>query len=213
MRRKAKEPLSAKRRWQLRLAAFLLAAALLLVGIDMRLRPVIITMAEYQCRVVSLMAMNEAVSTALLQESELCRRLTAVEKGPDGGISAIEIDSAAVNELKTKLTMAVTNRLLSVGKQEIEIPIGTLLGWQLLAGRGPNVRLQVVPASFVQSEIVDTLETAGINQTQHRIFIRFGVEMSAILPGYSTSVTVDDEICVAQTLVVGQVPQVYATGK
>lgn len=213
MRRKAKEPLPAKRRWQLRLAAIFLAVALLLVGIDVRLRPVIITMAEYQCRVVSLMAMNEAVSTALLQESELCQRLTTVEKGPGGDISAIEIDSAAVNELKTKLTMAVTNRLLSVGKQEIEIPIGTLLGWQLLAGRGPNVRLQVLPASFVQSEIVDTLETAGINQTQHRIFIRFQVEMSAILPGYSTSVTVDDEICVAQTLVVGQVPQVYATGK
>lgn len=213
MRRGARGRMPAKRRWQLRLAAVFLAAALLLMGVDMRLRPVIVTMAEYQCRVISLMAMNEAVNTALLQEAELCQNLTTVEKGPDGNISAIEINSASVNELKTKLTMAVTNRLLSVGKQDIGIPLGTLLGWQLLAGRGPNVHLQVVPASFVQSEIIDKLETAGINQTQHRIFIRFQVEMSAIMPGYSTSVTVEEEICVAQTLVVGQVPQVYATGK
>ena len=81
-----------------------------------------------------------------------------------------------------------------------------------MAGRGPDIPLQVVPASFVESTIVDSLETAGINQTQHRIFIRFTVEMSAILPGYSTEVIVENEVCVAQTLIVGKVPQVYASG-
>ena len=85
-----------------------------------------------------------------------------------------------------------------------------MLGWQLLAGRGPDIHLQIVPASFVESEVVDTLESAGINQTQHRVCIRFTVEMSAILPGYSTSVDVTDEVCVAQTLIVGQVPEFYA---
>ena len=62
----------------------------------------------------------------------------------------------------------------------------------------------------MESEIVDSLETAGINQTQHRIFIKFQVEMSAILPGYSTNVTVENQVCVAQTLIVGEVPQFYA---
>ena len=117
-----------------------------------------------------------------------------------------------VNRLKTRLTNAVANRLLSVPKQDVSIPLGTLLGWQIMAGRGPDIPLQVVPASFVESTIVDSLETAGINQTQHRIFIRFTVEMSAILPGYSTEVIVENEVCVAQTLIVGKVPQVYASG-
>ena len=166
--------------------------------LDNRLRPVITTMAQYQCRVVSVLAMNEA--------------LVEVDKAPDGTVSAIEINSVEVNRLKTRLTDAVANRLLSVPKQDVRIPLGTLLGWQIMAGRGPDIPLQVVPASFVQSTIVDTLETAGINQTQHRIFIRFTVEMSAILPGYSTSVTVENEVCIAQTLIVGKVPQFYASG-
>ena len=167
--------------------------------LDNRLRPVITTMAQYQCRVVSVLAMNEAV-------------MEEVDKAPDGTVSAIEINSVEVNRLKTRLTDAVANRLLSVPKQDVRIPLGTLLGWQIMAGRGPDIPLQVVPASFVQSTIVDTLETAGINQTQHRIFIRFTVEMSAILPGYSTSVTVENEVCIAQTLIVGKVPQFYASG-
>ena len=166
--------------------------------LDNRLRPVITTMAQYQCRVVSVQDIEQA--------------LVEVDKAPDGTVSAIEINSVEVNRLKTRLTDAVANRLLSVPKQDVRIPLGTLLGWQIMAGRGPDIPLQVVPASFVQSTIVDTLETAGINQTQHRIFIRFTVEMSAILPGYSTSVTVENEVCIAQTLIVGKVPQFYASG-
>ena len=169
--------------------------------LDNRLRPVITTMAQYQCRVVSVLAMNEAVMEELNEVQDIEQALVEVDKAPDGTVSAIEINS-----------VEVANRLLSVPKQDVRIPLGTLLGWQIMAGRGPDIPLQVVPASFVQSTIVDTLETAGINQTQHRIFIRFTVEMSAILPGYSTSVTVENEVCIAQTLIVGKVPQFYASG-
>ena len=147
--------------------------------LDNRLRPVITTMAQYQCRVVSVLAMNEAVMEELNEVQDIEQALVEVDKAPDGTVSAIEINSVEVNRLKTRLTDAVANRLLSVPKQ---------------------------------STIVDTLETAGINQTQHRIFIRFTVEMSAILPGYSTSVTVENEVCIAQTLIVGKVPQFYASG-
>ncbi len=189
-------------------AAVLTAFAIL----DSRLRPVITTMAQYQCRVVSILAMNEAVMEELNRIPQAEQSLVTVEKAPDGTVSAIEINSVEVNRLKTRLTNAVANRLLSVPKQDVSIPLGTLLGWQIMAGRGPDIPLQVVPASFVESTIVDSLETAGINQTQHRIFIRFTVEMSAILPGYSTEVIVENEVCVAQTLIVGKVPQVYASG-
>lgn len=189
--------------------ALLLAVFLVL---DSRLRPVVTTMAQYQCRVVSVLAMNEAVMEELSRIPDVEETLVRVEKAPDGTVSAIEIDSVEVNRLKARLTDAVANRLLSVPRQEVGIPLGTLLGWQLMAGRGPNVPLQIVPASFVESTIVDTLETAGINQTQHRVLIRFTVEMSAILPGYATGVTVENEVCVAQTLIVGEVPQFYASG-
>ena len=133
--------------------------------LDNRLRPVITTMAQYQCRVVSVLAMNEAVMEELNEVQDIEQALVEVDKAPDGTVSAIEINSVEVNRLKTRLTDAVANRLLSVPKQ-----------------------------------------------AQHRIFIRFTVEMSAILPGYSTSVTVENEVCIAQTLIVGKVPQFYASG-
>ena len=198
-----------KKLW-LRLAALCCAAILALAFLDSRLRPVITTMAKYQCRVVSILAMNEAVIDELQKNEEMTAELVHTQRNDDGTVATVEVDSAALNRLKAQLTQAVTDRLLALEKQDIAIPLGTLLGWQLLAGRGPNVHLQVVPASFVQATTQDRLETAGINQTQHSISIHFSVEMSALLPGYSTSITVENDVIVAETLIVGDVPQVYA---
>lgn len=199
------------------LAVKIVLVALLLVGglsiLDARLRPVITTMAQYQCRVVSVLAMNEAIIEELEEQTDLSAQLLLVEKDAKGNVTSITVDSAGLNHLKARLTEAVSNRLLAVKKQDVHIPLGTLLGWQLMAGRGPNIHLQVLPASFVETATVDKIETAGINQTQYRIFIQFTVKMSAMLPGYSTSVTVENEVCVAETLVVGQVPQVYSVRK
>ena len=94
--------------------------------------------------------------------------------------------------------------------EEVEVPLGTLLGWQIFAGRGPAIRFQVVPASFVESNITSTLESAGINQTQHKILMEFTVEMSAIIPGYTTSVQVNTQVSIADTLIIGAVPEFYA---
>ena len=104
--------------------------------LDNRLRPVITTMAQYQCRVVSVLAMNEAVMEELNEVQDIEQALVEVDKAPDGTVSAIEINSVEVNRLKTRLTDAVANRLLSVPKQDVRIPLGTLLGWQIMAGAG-----------------------------------------------------------------------------
>ncbi|MEG1640626.1 MAG: sporulation protein YunB [Ruthenibacterium sp.] len=199
-----------------RIVQIILLVLLVIAGfsiLDARIRPVITTMAQYQCRVVSVLAMNEAIIAELEQQTTLTEPILSVEKDANGNVTSIMVDSSGLNHLKAQMTEAVSNRLLAIKKQDVHIPLGTLLGWQLMAGRGPNIHLQVLPASFVETSMVDEVETAGINQTQYRIFIRFTVQMSAILPGYSTSVTVENEICVAETLIVGQVPQVYSVRK
>ncbi|MEG2698397.1 MAG: sporulation protein YunB [Ruthenibacterium sp.] len=210
MRRARKKALSKKTVFWMRVMLPACIVLGLFVLLDARLRPVITTMAQYRCRVVSILAMNEAVMEELAISPDMSEQLICVQRGADGAVTSITVNSSGLNEVKSRLTEAVANRLVELEKQVVDIPLGTLLGWQLFAGRGPNVRLQVVPASFVQATTENELVTAGINQTQHRISVHFKVEMSAILPGYSTSVTVENDVCVAETLIVGEVPKYYA---
>ena len=203
-------PPRGRRMRRVRAAAAVLALFFILYWADCQLRPAVTTMAEYQCRVQALLAMNEAIEEELAQRQDLERQLVRAQRDESGAVSAIEMDAAALNELKARLTSAVSQKLLAVGDQEVRVPLGTLLGWQLFAGRGPDICMQIVPTSFVYSTIEDSFVSAGINQTQHRVLIVFQAEMSAILPGYSVTVEVENEVCVAQTLIVGEVPQVYA---
>ena len=198
--------------WALRLAAVLAAAVGLLVALDNEVRPVVITMAQYQARVSSILAINEAVLDELEKEEIGYDDLVTIDRLQDGTVSSIQADAAAINRLKARLTSAVSARLAALQLEEVEVPLGTLLGWQIFAGRGPSIHFQVVPASFVESDITSTLEAAGINQTQHKILMQFKVEMSAIIPGYTTSVTVNTQVSIADTLIVGNVPQFYAVG-
>lgn len=208
-----------KRRGGFSKKAFVLSRIVLLIALmialltllDAQIRPVIITMAQYQCRVASVMAMNNAVMEELQAYPNLNDELAHIDRADDGTVTSIEVNAALLNEIKAKLTAAVMLKLSMLDTQDIYIPFGTLLGWQLLAGRGPNIRLRAMPASFVEASTNDTFTAAGINQTRHSISIRFTVQMSAIMAGYSTSVTVDNEICVAQALIVGKVPQFYAS--
>lgn len=213
MRLKSKLRLTRKRFIIFRTALAVLLIVAFFSAVEKRIRPVITTMSEYQCRVVCVLAMNEAVSEVLLENNSLYTKLVNVQYAQDNSVVAVEVNSLEVNKIKEQLTRAVTNKLLAVEKQIIGIPIGSLTGWQLLSGKGPKVNLEIIPTSYVSSEIVDKLDAAGINQTQHRIFIKFSAQMSAIMAGYSTAINVESEMCIAQMLIVGKVPQLYSVSE
>ena len=133
MRRAGPKRRKIKYRWKL--AGLLLAVAALFAAVDSQLRPVVETMAQYQCRVVSVIAINEAVMDELEKMGDTPQRLVRLEKNADGTVSNVELDSVEMNRMKARLTEAVSNRLMSLENQDVSIPLGTLLGWQLLAGR------------------------------------------------------------------------------
>jgi hypothetical protein len=52
-------------------------------------------------------------------------------------------------------------------------------------------------------------QSAGINQTNHQIILKVDVKVSILLPGYTTATTVSTAVTVAETVVVGAVPETY----
>lgn len=210
MRLKSKLRLTKKRFFIIRTALIIFLVIAFFSALEKRIRPVITTMSEYQCRVVSVMAMNEAVNEVLHENDSLYSKLVNIKYAADETVVAVEVNSLEINRVKEQLTRAVTNKLSAIKKQTISIPIGSLTGWQLFSGKGPKVNLEVIPTAYVSSTIIDKLEAAGINQTQHRIFIEFSTQMSAIMAGYSTQINVKSEMCIAQMLIIGKVPQLYA---
>ena len=98
-----------------------------------------------------------------------------------------------------------TNILLSLTK----VIIGTLTGSPLLAGRGPCLRVRMQSVGTATARFDNQFSSAGINQTRHRIILDVDVHVSILLPGLTTYTKVSNEISVAETVIVGGVPETY----
>lgn len=150
-------------------------------------------------------AVNEAIQSGELQYD----RLISFEKGSDGQVTAVHSDMAAFNRLQTAILDIVLTRVDQVSARELSIPVGTLTGVSLLAGRGPrlSVRMESVGSSSAWFE--NEFTSAGINQTKHQIILNIDVYVSILLPGFATATKVSNAVTVAETIIVGAVPDTY----
>ena len=135
--------------------------------------------------------------------------LITFEKDGQGQITALQTNMAEFNRIQSAIVDDVLSRMSEVSTTDLAIPLGTLTGSALLAGRGPvfRVRMQFVGSSTARFE--NEFTEAGINQTKHRIILSVDVSVSILLPGFSTYTKVSNDFTVAETVIVGTVPGSY----
>ena len=88
-------------------------------------------------------------------------------------------------------------------------PYGNFTRNDFLSGMGPNVKLRVMPAGTVMTEFKTEFLSAGINQTRHRVYINVVCHMRVVAPFASDNVVVDNSVTVAETILIGDVPEYY----
>lgn len=193
--------------------AALLALFVLFGGIYFRvrgnIRPVALQMATSAVSNWAAEVVNAAVAEEVVAEGLTYSSLVAFEKMSDGRMSAVFTDIAKLNRIKTAVNAIVIDRITNCEEGEVAIPLGNILGSEILAGRGPRLRIRMIPVGTVYSEVENQFESAGINQTRHRILLRVRAEMTVIIAGYSANTSASTEVCVAETVIVGAVPENY----
>lgn len=178
---------------------------------DMSLRPVVEEMVAYQAKVFATKMINAAMIEQLENEGSGYERFVRIMRDDSGGIEALEADMLQINRLKSNLGGNIARKLEERGSQTISVPIGTILGSQFTSGRGPLVDIRMIPGGYVQTEIHDKFTAAGINQTLHQIMLGVTVQMTAVFPGYNVRTETQTNFCIAETVIVGNIPQGYAS--
>lgn len=192
--------------WLLALALALVAVAVTLLC---NLRPVMTSMATARVsntvnRIV-MAAVDEAVDSGQIDYS----RFVSFEKDDAGHITALRSNVAEVNRMQSQIADEILQRLAEISTSELRIPLGTLTGSALLAGHGPKLTVRMQAVGSANAAFRNQFTAAGINQTRHQIFLDVDVNMSILLPGLTTSTRVSNEIAVAETVIVGTVPETY----
>ena len=136
-----------------------------------------------------------------LSYGELCQ----ISYDENGKIASMVYDTVELNRLLSVLELTATDALS--GKQNtVSLPLGTLIGTELLSGRGPNIPLRISALGYVQAACSSEFSSAGVNQTQHRIVVTMTATVNVYVPFYTDNFTVTREFFIAETILVGEVP-------
>lgn len=172
--------------------------------------PTILDIAQVQVKAQTTQAVNEAV-LSVLQGVDYADFVT-VEKNSQNEVVLITANSNSVNQLARNASIVTQGKINTLFQQAISIPLGTLSGIPLLSQLGPDVNIVIDPVGTVQCSFVSHFETAGINQTLHRIYLNVSSTMDVIIPSSHQVVQIDTPILVCETVIVGKVPDTFLQG-
>lgn len=179
--------------------------SLFAVLVDWRVRPMIETYGNNQAITSATLAINHAVEGVLSNLSVDYGDLATVTKDNEGKILSVETDTSNMNILKSAVSKAVLEQLEEQKVQKIDIPLGSLIGG-LLTGRGPNITIKVPMNSTVETSYKNLFESAGINQTRHEITLEVTAIIYTVIQGESKATQVNTGFTIADSIIVGEVP-------
>ena len=166
------------------------------------------TMAESSASDILSREVSAVVERKMLEWGQENREYIHFEKDSVGAVTAIVTDTAQVNILCSELLHALIDAS-SGDDLTVRIPLGNLLGVSMLLGKGPRIPMKLTMLTSSQVSFQNVLSDAGINQTKHQLLLEVEVNASVLLPWEIRSARVKSEVLVAETIVIGHVPDTY----
>lgn len=196
-------------RFLVRTAALILLALAILLLFRSKYRTAIQNLAETQVKNATSDLINDAIDAQIQNGNIQYDRIVYFEKDLNGRITALKTNMSEVNKLKTAILNLINDEILALDTSEIGIPIGSLIIPELLSGRGPQIPVEILSIRNSDAGFHSHFEEAGINQTLQQLTMDISVDVTVLVLGKTNNFTVSTQAVVAQTVIVGQVPETF----
>lgn len=188
----------------------LLIIVFIIAYLNKVVNPVIIESSSAKTRSLSQKAVEEAIYETMKGTSiSLYDSLIMINRDANGDVSYISTNSLQINMLARELAKASQSKLETLGAKGIDIPLGTFTGMPIFVGRGPNINIKMLPIGSINCKFKSEFINAGINQTNHKIYLSITSTVSVILPTANQNVETTTQIMIAESIIVGKIPQTY----
>ena len=188
------------------LCAVVLALFLMFRG---KYRTVIQNLAKTQVMNSTSDLTNDALSRQIEEGSIRYDRIVFFEKDVNGKITALKTNIGEINRLKTDILGIINEEILALDTSDIGIPLGSLILPELLSGKGPVIPVRILSIRNSDATFSSDFSQAGINQTIHQVIMEVSVDVAILVLGETDSFTVTSQVVVAQTVIVGEVPDTF----
>ena len=129
--------------------------------------------------------------------------------GNEGNVTSLETNAAKIALINSSITESVINEICNDKKLSVAIPLGNLSGETIFTGKGPDININLAVSPEITCNIESEFYERGINQTLHRIIAQVDVKSYVLLPFSPQEIEVSTKYCIAETVIVGDIPSAY----
>ncbi|MBR3588499.1 MAG: sporulation protein YunB [Clostridia bacterium] len=177
--------------------------------IEIKAPSIIYAMAEDKAKSIAIQAINNSVGEVIDGTEEIYKELVDYRYDDDGNIISVNTNINLTNTVEGLILDSIAKKIDKASRCSVKVPAGTLTGSDLLTGRGPPITFYINLSGNARSTIENLFESTGINQTRHQIQIRFEIDMSIVMSGKHSGVTVENTVVIGETIIVGKIPESY----
>ena len=197
------------RKWLLRLAVASVIMLVFFLSFRSKYRDVIEDLARTSVMNTTSDLTNDAIARQIEIGDIAYDRIVFFEKDLDGRITALKTNMSEVNRLKTEILDIINDEILALDHSDIGVPLGSLFLPELLSGKGPAIPVHILSIRNSDADFVSEFSQAGINQTLHRLNMEVSIDVAVLVLGETSSFTMTSQVVVAETVIVGDVPQTF----
>ena len=191
------------------MALFITIAMVMLILFRKRFNEPIRTLAQTQITNATSDLINDAIDQQIEAGDIHYDRIVYFEKDLNGRITALKTNMSEVNRLKTSTLNLINDEILALDTSDIGIPLGSLFVAEILSGKGPIIPVEIISIRNSDAYFTSNFTQAGINQTLHQLSMSVLVDVAVLVLGEAASFTVTSEVVVAETIIVGDVPDTF----
>ena len=187
----------------------LLILAILLLVLRKKYDSVMMDLTRTQVTNSTSDLINDAIAEQIASGKVEYDRIVYFEKDLEGKITALKTNIGEVNRLKTDTLNIINEQILSTEHSQMGIPLGSMFLPELLSGKGPEIPVKILSIRNSDATFESSFTHAGINQTMHQLRMCVIVDVSVLVLGKTITFPVSSDMVVAETIIVGAVPDTF----
>lgn len=167
--------------------------------------PTVMAVADAEMRAKAM----EIINSAILKEYSKQFNYDDIihfEKDNDGNITMLKADTLKMNKIAADVALNSQQELKKLGSTGIKVPTGYIFQNNILAELGPKVSIKMEPIGYMETRYQSQFESAGINQTRHKIYVQVYAKLRVMIPTKNDEIEVKREVPIAETIIVGKIP-------
>ena len=171
-----------------------------------RVEPAIVSRADAKARAVAFSTSSKVINDYFKNIDSREFISLIIE---DNKVISVKTDTTKLNKISSDIANEIQQKFSNLGMQEISFTIGNLNGNKLLYNLGPTIKIKIKPSGTVSARFETKFESAGINQTIHKINLVIKTNVIVVAPFITKYQEHSHVLSIVETVLVGDVPETY----